>query len=251
MTWRTRSQSQTGEQNHRKSLSGQLLSGKTSKSVCTWKQFQQPLHQTRALLWHYRKSGYGRTLWNRVHAKIQAERVFEMLPWSFKLSILSFNFIFKRCIYTLWNPGWGYFHYLLIPLLFGVLLCNHCHSHSLFHHPLHSPSLQQFLGLWYMVLLIIAGFQLSTEQDTVPSASVSRTGPVIITRTLFRFVWWTERQIIKRHTLCIFPFFSPSVKSWSQITPLASKFQITLLVMSWWFFAFPFIYIAFMYPQCS
>lgn len=47
-TWRNRSQSQTGEQNQRKSLSGQHLSGKTSKSFCTWKQFQQPLHQTRA-----------------------------------------------------------------------------------------------------------------------------------------------------------------------------------------------------------
>lgn len=137
-TWRTRSQSQTGEQNHRKSLSGQHLSGKSSKSVCIWKQFQQPIHQTRALPCHYRKSGHGRTLWNTVHVKIQSERVFEMLPWSFKLSFLSFNLIFKRFIHTLWNPRVRILSFSFHPTLFCVLLCNHCHSHSLFHHPLHS-----------------------------------------------------------------------------------------------------------------
>lgn len=89
---------------------------------------------------------------------------------------------------------------------------------------------QQFLGLWYLVLLINAGLQLATEQDTVPSASVSRTGPVILTSTLFRFVWWTEWQIIKRHILSIFLFFFFfSIKSWSQITSLSSKFLIILL----------------------
>lgn len=75
-TWRTRSQSQTGEQNHRKSLSGQHLSGKSSKSVCTWKQ--QPIHQTRALPWLQEIR-----IWESPvkHSSCQnTERVFEMLP---------------------------------------------------------------------------------------------------------------------------------------------------------------------------
>lgn len=44
-------------------------------------------------------------------------------------------------------PGWGYFHSLFTPLLFGALLCNHHHSHSLFHHPLHSPASAVFGAL--------------------------------------------------------------------------------------------------------
>lgn len=31
------------------------------------------------------------------------------------------------------------------------------------------PTPQQFLGLWYMVLQLSGGFQLATEQDTIPS----------------------------------------------------------------------------------
>lgn len=103
------------------------------------RQFQQQLHQTGALHWNYIKWGCGKTLWNTVHVEIQPENVFWMLPWSFKLLILPFNFIFKRCVYLTKSQGEDIFYPLFSPCsIFGALLWNYCHSHSLLCPSLHS-----------------------------------------------------------------------------------------------------------------
>lgn len=130
----------------------------------------------------YRKSGYGRTLWNTVHVKILKGylKCYPSLSNSHLISYL------KGIDISYEVPGWGYFHSLFTPL-FLVFCCVIIAILTACSITLCIPTPLQFLGLWQMVLLLSAGF----PQSRTPF-QVSRTGPVTFTNTLFRFVWWRE-----------------------------------------------------------
>lgn len=133
-----------------------------------------------------------------------------MLPSSFKLLILPFNFIFKRCVYLMKSQGEYIFMLSFHPAPFLVLCFEIAVIPTPFSVPRCTPSpLQQFWGLWCTVLQTSAGFQLATEQDTAPSVPGSSRVPVAFSNTLFRFAWWTEWQIKRKkpHILSIFLFF--------------------------------------------